>query len=90
MDHNIPTPSIVVDNNKEIEIRVKNFREKKLLSLAKTQELVDVLLISDGENPFPIKAGDEIRLSSSSRLIKFIEFEKNYFFRSLQEKFSFE
>lgn len=89
MDHNIPSPSIVVKRNKNIHLKVISFRERGLLSVSQTGEKADVMLIADGSNIFPLREGDLITVSRSSKLIKFIELEKNYFFKSLQEKFSF-
>lgn len=89
LDHNIPTPSIVVRRNKEVGLKVVDFRERGVLSMSKTGESVDVLLISDGDKVFPLKKNDRVLVRKSSRLVKFAELEKNYFFKSLQEKFSF-
>ena len=89
MDHNIPSPSIVVKRNKNIHLKVVSFRERGLLSVSRTGEKADVMLITDGSNIFPLKEKDVVTISRSSKLIKFIELEKNYFFKSLQEKFSF-
>jgi len=90
MDHNIPTPSIVVKHNKRVHLRITSFRKRGLLSVSKTGEAVDVVLVSDGETIFPLQKKDEIIVRRSSRLVQFAELEKNYFFRSLQEKFAFE
>lgn len=89
MDHNIPTPSVVIKRNKEIIIKVISFRERGLLSITGTNQKADVLLISDGEKVFPLQEGDIIKVKKSQKLIKFAEMEKNYFFKSLEEKFSF-
>jgi len=89
MDHNIPTPSIVISYEKKIKIRVINFRKRGRLSFAKTGQEVDVVLSADGESIFGLEPGDEIIIESSSSLIKFAELEKNYFFKSLEEKFGF-
>jgi len=89
MDHNIPTPSIVIKRDREIYIKILHFRKRGILSLSKTGQPVDVILISDSGKVFPLEEGDEILVRQSPRLIRFAEFEKNYFFRSLQEKFGF-
>lgn len=88
MDHNIPSPSLVV-KNKQIQLKVTSFRERGLLSVAETGERVDVVLISDGTQLFPLKEGDLINITRSPKLARFVEIEKNYFFKSLHEKFSF-
>lgn len=89
MDHNIPSPSIVIKRNKKIELKILSFRERGLLSIAKTGENVDVVLVADGLNIFSLKEKDVINIERSPKLIRFVELEKNYFFKSLQEKFSF-
>ena len=88
-DHSIPTPSLIVKRNREIEIKVADFRERGLISITKTNQPVDILLISDGETIFPLKKNDLIKIRRSPRLIKFVEIEKNYFLKSLKEKFAF-
>jgi NAD+ kinase len=89
MDHNIPTPSIVIKRDREIYIKVLNFRKRGILSVTKTGKPVDVILASDSGKVFPLEEADIIYIRRSPRLIRFAEFEKNYFFKSLQEKFAF-
>lgn len=89
LDHNIPSPSIVVKRNKSVQLKVVSFRERGLLLVSQTGEKVDVVLVADGSNAFPLKEKDVINISRSSKLIRFVELEKNYFFKSLKEKFSF-
>ncbi len=89
LDHNIPTPSIVVRKDKEITLTVLDFRQRGILSISKTGEMVDVLLIADGETIFPLQKNDRIIFHKSPHVIKFIELEHNYFFKSLEEKFGF-
>ncbi len=87
-DHNIPTPSMVVKYNNKIIIKIVGFKKRGLLSISKTGEKFDVALISDGAEIFPMEEGDSI-ITRSSDLIKFVELEKHYFFKSLEEKFGF-
>jgi NAD+ kinase len=89
LDHNIPTPSIVVKRNRKIHLKILSFRKRGLLSISKTGEKADVVLVSDGETLFPLEEKDEIIIRRSSHLVNFAELEKNYFFKSLQEKFAF-
>ncbi|MEK7502875.1 MAG: hypothetical protein AAB556_00325 [Patescibacteria group bacterium] len=49
----------------------------------------NVVFSADGEKVFPLKMGDRVVIRNSNRVIKFAEVEKNYFFKSLQEKFAF-
>ncbi|MDO8515967.1 MAG: NAD(+)/NADH kinase [bacterium] len=89
LDHNIPTPSMIVKYTKDIVLRVVHFRRRGLLTIAKTGEPADALLVADGEVLFPLMPRDEIVVRRSPRLIQFAEFEKGYFFKSLNEKFGF-
>ncbi|MDO8496691.1 MAG: NAD(+)/NADH kinase [bacterium] len=89
LDHSIPSPSLVVKYSNNINIEVVSFRERGLISLSKTGKKIDVLLVADGESVFPLQEKDEVIIKSSPHLIKFAELEKNYFFKSLQEKFGF-
>lgn len=87
MTHNVPSPSIVFKYNQEINFKIKNFRERKFISLGDGKIKADVILITDGGEPFPLKEQDIIVIKSSQHLIKFVEFEKNYFFKSVKEQF---
>ncbi|MDP3935010.1 MAG: NAD(+)/NADH kinase [Candidatus Giovannonibacteria bacterium] len=89
MDHNIPTPSIVVKRGMEIDIRVDDFRKRGMLSIKNTGVDADVILSADGESIFPLEKSDLIKITESPRLAKFAELEPNYFFKSLHEKFAF-
>ncbi len=89
LDHNIPTPSIVIKSTNKVSMKILNFRKRGLLSLTKGNKAIDAVLTSDGENIFPLEKNDIIMLRRSRNLIKFVELEKNYFFKSLQEKFAF-
>ncbi len=89
MDHNIPTPSIVIKKNREVTLKITEFRTRGLLKISKTGEYADVIVTADGENLFPLQKGDVLKVRRSPGLIKFAELERNYFFKSLQEKFAF-
>ncbi len=89
LDHNIPTPSLVVKDDKEIEVAVKSFRSRDLLSFKETGEVVDVLLILDGEAKLPLREKDLVLIKKADTSLLFAEIEKNYFLKSLKEKFSF-
>lgn len=88
LDHNIPTPSLVVNTDKKISISVLDFRENKILKLQNGKD-ANVVFSADGENIFPLKIGDKITTHSSHRVVKFAEVEKTHFLKSLREKFSF-
>ncbi len=88
-DHNTPTPSIIVKRTREVIIKVKNFRKRGELMLAKTGELVDMAHYIDGAITSKIEKGDEIHITRTDRLVKLAEVEKDYFFKSLHQKFTF-
>lgn len=88
MDHDIPTPSIVIKHNEEVAIKVNSFRQKGILSISKNKEKVDVVLVADGNKIFSLKKGDTIQIKSSNHLARFVELEKDHFFKSLKDKFS--
>lgn len=90
LDHNIPTPSIVIKRDREVEIKVKDFRKRGLLKIMKSGVAADLLLAVDGgENLLALEKGDIVRIKRSPGLIKFAELERGYFFKSLNEKFGF-
>ena len=90
MDHNLPTPSIVVKSTQKVELLVTNFRTRGLFLIKKTKKDVDVVFAGDGENIFPLNARDRVVVSASPQLARFAEVEKNYFFKSLEQKFAFQ
>ena len=76
-DHNLPTPSIILNHHQEISIKVIDFR------------LQDVVLISDGNNFWNLQKNDIIKIKLSTKSIDFAEIDDNYFLKSLHEKFLF-
>lgn len=89
LDHSIPSPSVVVKSADTVSVKVVSFRRRELLSLSKTGKKIDVLLAADGESVFPLEEKDEIVITSSPHLVKFAEFEKHYFFKSLKKQFGY-
>jgi NAD+ kinase len=89
LDHNIPTPSMVLDAQQEIILRIEDFRQRELLSLSATEEKFDVILSADGEALIPLQKNDTIIIKRHKRPVRFVELEQNYFLKSIQEKFSF-
>ncbi|MBI2047501.1 MAG: NAD(+)/NADH kinase [Parcubacteria group bacterium] len=89
MDHNIPTPSIVIKRDREVELKIISFRKDGLLTIATTNEPADVVIAADGGKIFSLEQGDVIKIRRAPRLVTFAEIEPNYFFKSLQEKFAF-
>jgi len=89
MDHGIPTPSMVVKRTQTITIEVESFRKKDRFLIRETGDMADVILAADIERMVALKKGDKIIIKKSDRFARFVELEKNYFFKSLQEKFTF-
>lgn len=89
LDHNIPTPPIVIKGSSEIELTVTDFRERGLLTLARTKKPLDVILAADNAELFPLARNDVIRITRSPNAAAFAEIERNYFLKSLQEKFGY-
>src|SRR3989338_8312695 len=85
LDHSIPSPSVVVKYHNIIKIKVVSYRKRGVLSLAKTGQKLDVIFMADGETYFPLEEKDEVIIKSSPHLVKLVELEKNYFFKSLKE-----
>jgi NAD+ kinase len=91
LDHNIPTPSLVISKDKKISISIVDFRRKELFQIKNNEKMVgsDVLLISDGINLFSLNKGDRVEIKNNDKKINLIELEKNYFLSSLKDKFYF-
>lgn len=89
LDHNIPTPSIIIKRNRTITVTVQDFRKQNLFTITKSGAQTDVVLSSDGQNPFPLQKGDVITMKESKYEVRFAEIEDHYFFKSIQEKFAF-
>jgi NAD+ kinase len=89
LDHNIPTPSIVIKHDKKITIHINAFRKHNRFLLAESHAPVDVVLSADTARLFPLEEGDTIVIERAPSSVRFIEFESSYFFKSLGEKFGF-
>lgn len=89
LDHNLPTPSVIIKEDRVIKITVNDFRKNDRFIITKTNEKADVIMASDGVDTIPLEKGDVIIIKKSKNKVRFVELEKNYFFKSLQEKFAF-
>ncbi len=89
MDHNIPTPSLVVAKNEKITIDIVDFRIKEIFQMKQGLQNTncDVVLISDGAKIFALNKGDKIVVTNNYKKVYFGELEKDYFLSSLKEKF---
>ncbi|MCX6755240.1 MAG: NAD(+)/NADH kinase [Candidatus Nomurabacteria bacterium] len=88
LDHNTPTPSIVVKRTKSVRIVIKSFRKRGELLMAGTLEPVDMVMTADGAVICPLEVKDEI-IISEGRSVRIAEIDKDYFFKSVKSKFSF-
>ena len=88
LDHNTPTPSMVVKRTKSVHIVIKSFRNRGELLMAGTLEPVDMVMTADGAVICPLKVKDEI-IISEGRSVRIAEIDKDYFFKSVKSKFSF-
>ena len=89
MDHGIPTPSMVIKRTQTITIKVEDFRKKDRFLIRETGDKADVVLAADVERVVALAKDDKVIVKKSDRFARFVELEKNYFFKSLQEKFTF-
>lgn len=87
LDHDIPTPNIVLTGDSRVDLFVRHFRARNLLRVAGVKKPADVLLSVDGESPFPLERGDIVSVCRADTPITLIETERHYFYKSLQEKF---
>ena len=83
MDHNIPTPSLVISKNEKISVDVVDFRVKELFLMKQNQKLVgcDVVLVSDGVNLFDLHKGDQVVVKNNIKRIRFVELEDYFSYR---------
>lgn len=88
LDHNVPTPSMVIPSDKHIHFRIKDFRKRNTIHIAGTHELHDVILAIDGQALFPLEKSDTITVTNSGHSYSLVELESSYFYTSLHEKFS--
>ncbi len=89
LDHNIPTPSIVIKRKHKITITVEDFRKYDRFIITETGKKADVILSADSSELLPLQKGDKIVMRESKYQTRFVEIEKHYFLKSIQEKFAF-
>ncbi len=89
MDHNIPTPSLIVSLDKKIIIDVVEFRKKDIVKIKQGGGMIeaDVLLISDGQQLFSLEKGDKVVVKNNNKKVDIVELDKDYFLFSLKDKF---
>ncbi len=89
LDHNIPTPSMILNPDQVITVKIANFRKKHLLKISDSNIPAEVILSADGEIVFSLEIGDKVEIRQSSHFAKFCELGKYGFLNRLQEKFDF-
>lgn len=88
LDHNLPTPSIVLPPNHTVTLSITGFRKRGTLTLTGTNKPADVLLAIDGQSVIALEPHDKIIITKGTHTIRTIEIEPHYFYTSLREKFS--
>jgi len=88
LDHNIPTPSIIVNSDDKIELVINSFRKENRLKLNSSGENIDVMVGYDAQQLFPAEPGDVISITRSAATARFVELEPDQFFKSLSQQFS--
>jgi NAD+ kinase len=89
MDHNLPTPSLIIKRDRAVSLQIQDFRKRDEFLVRRSNERADVILTADTANIIPLQKNDTVVIRKSPRLIRFAELDRNYFFRSLEEKLAF-
>ncbi len=87
LDHNIPTPSIIVKSDDKIELVINNFRKENRLKLNSSGQNIDVMVGYDAQQLVPAEPGDIISITRSESTARFVELEPDQFFKSLSQQF---
>jgi NAD+ kinase len=89
MDHNLPTPTLIIKRDRTVSLHIQDFRKRDEFLIRRSSERADVILTADTANIIPLQKNDTVVIKKSPRLIRFAELDKNYFFKSLEEKLAF-
>lgn len=89
LDHNTPTPSMVIKSSKEVMFHICDFRKRNEVALLKDGKPIDVGLWVDGVLVERLEPDDKIHVTKASRVVALAEIEKDYFFKSIKQKFTF-
>lgn len=89
LDHNTPTPSVVIDTKHTTSIRITDFRIRHALTLAGTQELANVVAIGDGSELVSLQKEDTIEVTRGTFPTLFAHTHEHHFFQTLHDAFSF-
>lgn len=89
MDHNLPTPTLIIKRDRTVSLHILDFRKRDEFLVRRTNQRADVILTADAANIIPLEKGDTVVIKKSPRLIRFAELDRNYFFKSLEEKLAF-
>jgi len=89
MDHNLPTPTLIVKRDRTVSLHIQDFRKRDEFLVRRTNQKADVILTADSANIIPLEKHDTVVIKKSPRLIRFAELDRNYFFKSLEEKLAF-
>lgn len=88
LDHNMPTPPIVVPPTQIITLRVTEFRKRGTVLVAGTHTPVDVVLSAGGWAECALQQGDVVTITRAPGVVRFAQVNPHHFYTSLHEKFS--
>lgn len=89
LDHNTPTPSVVIEHTHTASIQITDFRVRHALTLAGTKELANVVAIGDGSELVSLQKEDTIEVTRGTYPVLFAHTREHHFFRTLHDAFSF-
>ena len=88
LDHNMPTPSIVVPPNLTVTLRVTEFRKRGTIIIAGRRSPADVVLAAGGLAEYALEQGDRIVITRAPGVVRFAQVNSHHFYTSLHEKFA--
>lgn len=88
LDHNVPTPSIVVPSALTVTLRVTDFRKRGTIVVAGRAAPADVVLAAGGWAECALERGDTITVRRAPGVVRFAQVNPHHFYTSLYEKFS--
>jgi len=88
LDHSIPIPSILVEADKQLTVKIKSFRKTDRLILAEDNKTIDVIVSLDAQSNISAEPGDSITLKKNKTPSEFLVYDDDNFLKSLREQFS--
>jgi NAD+ kinase len=88
LDHNLPTPSIVVPADQTVTLTVTDFRKRGTILVQGGQPAADVVLAAGGWVELALEPKDRVIVSRAPASVRIAQIYPHYFYKSLHEKFS--